>query len=43
MRALVQRGASAKVEVENQVGGSIGPGLLILAGFENGYGDEDLA
>jgi D-tyrosyl-tRNA(Tyr) deacylase len=34
MRVVVQRVASARVEVAGQVVGKIGPGLLILAGFE---------
>lgn len=43
VRAIIQRVASARVEVEHQVVGSIGAGLLVLAGFEEGDGDEDLA
>jgi D-tyrosyl-tRNA(Tyr) deacylase len=34
MRVVVQRVASARVEVDGQVTGSIGAGLLVLAGFE---------
>jgi D-tyrosyl-tRNA(Tyr) deacylase len=43
MRVVVQRVASASVEVNGEVVGSIGPGLLVLAGFEEGDGEEDLA
>src|SRR5437764_6441600 len=32
MRAVAQRGASAKVEVENRIMGEIGPGVLVLVG-----------
>jgi len=37
MRALVQRVRSASVDVDGQVAGAIGPGLLVLAGV----GDDD--
>lgn len=43
MRVVVQRVVSARVEVDAEVVGSIGPGLLVLAGFEDGDGDSDLA
>ncbi|GAA4346772.1 D-aminoacyl-tRNA deacylase [Hymenobacter saemangeumensis] len=33
MRLVVQRVRHAKVEVESQITGQIGPGLLVLAGF----------
>lgn len=33
MRLVVQRVRHAKVEVDGQVTGTIGPGLLVLAGF----------
>jgi D-tyrosyl-tRNA(Tyr) deacylase len=42
MRVLVQRVASARVEVAGEVVGSIGQGLLILAGFEDSDNDSDL-
>ncbi|NWG31340.1 MAG: D-tyrosyl-tRNA(Tyr) deacylase [Rhodocyclaceae bacterium] len=35
MRAVVQRVTQASVTVAGRVTGSIGPGLLVLAGFEN--------
>ena len=43
MRAVVQRVVSARVEVDGQVVGAIGAGLLVLAGFEADDGDADLA
>ena len=43
MRVVVQRVVSARVEVGVQVVGAIGPGLLVLAGFEEDDGEADLA
>lgn len=43
MRVIVQRVLSARVEVDGQVTGSIGPGLLVLAGLENADTPADLA
>lgn len=43
MRVVVQRVASARVEVGGEVVGAIGAGLLVLAGFEAGDGEGDLA
>ena len=43
MRVIVQRVLSARVEVDGRVTGSIGPGLLVLAGLENGDTPADLA
>lgn len=43
MRVVVQRVASARVEAAGQVLGSIGCGLLILAGFEEADADPDIA
>lgn len=43
MRVIVQRVLSARVEVDGQVTGSVGHGLLVLAGLENGDTPEDLA
>jgi len=42
MRVLVQRVASARVEVGGQVVGAIGPGLLVLTGVEADDGEADL-
>jgi D-tyrosyl-tRNA(Tyr) deacylase len=42
MRVVAQRVASARVEVDGQVTGSIGAGLLVLAGFEPSDADADL-
>ena len=43
MRVILQRVLAARVEVEGCVTGAIGPGLLILAGFESDDGAADLA
>jgi D-tyrosyl-tRNA(Tyr) deacylase len=43
MRVVVQRVVLARVEVNAEVVGAIGAGLLVLAGFEEADGDEDLA
>jgi D-tyrosyl-tRNA(Tyr) deacylase len=43
MRVVVQRVTSARVEVSAEVVGAIGAGLLVLAGFEESDGDDDLA
>lgn len=43
MRVVVQRVASARVEVGGEVVGAIGSGLLVLAGFEANDTDSDLA
>ena len=43
MRVVVQRVVSARVEVGGETVGAIGAGLLVLAGFEEGDGDADLA
>lgn len=41
MRVVIQRVKQAKVEVENQVVGAIGNGLLILLGIEHDDTTED--
>jgi D-aminoacyl-tRNA deacylase len=43
MRIVLQRVSRAKVTVGGRVTGEIGPGLLLLAGFTGGDGDEALA
>jgi D-tyrosyl-tRNA(Tyr) deacylase len=43
MRVVIQRVRSASVMVEGAVVGAIGPGLLVLAGFEAEDGEADLA
>lgn len=43
MRAVVQRVASARVEVEGETTGAIEQGLLVYAGFGRGDTDEDRA
>ena len=43
MRVVVQRVSSAAVTVDGRTTGAIGPGLLVLAGFEEADGEADLA
>ena len=42
MRVVVQRVKEASVSVAGEVVGAIGPGLLVLAGFEEADGEADL-
>ncbi len=42
MRVVIQRVKSASVSIEGNVNGSIGKGLLILIGFEEADGSEDI-
>lgn len=42
MRVVVQRVREAQVTVAGAVTGAIGPGLLVLAGFEAEDGDADI-
>ena len=42
MRILVQRAFEASVTVGNESVGAIGKGLLLLVGFTQGDGDDDL-
>jgi D-tyrosyl-tRNA(Tyr) deacylase len=42
VRVVAQRVAAARVEVDGRVSGSIGAGLLLLAGFEAADNDADL-
>jgi len=43
MRVVLQRVREAAVAVDGRMAGEIGPGLLVLAGFEDTDGDTDLA
>jgi len=43
VRAVLQRVREARVEVAGEVVGSIGHGLLVLLGVEQGDSEEDLA
>jgi D-tyrosyl-tRNA(Tyr) deacylase len=43
MRVLVQRVASAQVEIGGRKHAAIGPGLLLLAGIEADDGEADIA
>ena len=42
MRAVVQRTTGASVEVEQQIVGEIGRGLVVFLGFEVGDSEADL-
>ena len=42
MRAVIQRVSSASVEIDGEVVSSIGTGLLVLLGIEDGDGEEDV-
>lgn len=43
MRVVVQRVREAQVDVDGRTVGQIGPGLLVLAGFESDDGEADIA
>lgn len=43
MRVVIQRVSRASVAVDGRSVASIGPGLLVLAAFKSGDGDEELA
>lgn len=43
MRAVVQRVAEARVDVDGRTVGAIGRGLLVLLGVGEGDGEQDLA
>mgnify|MGYP003397934821 FL=1 len=43
MRAVIQRVRAASVAVAGETVGEIGPGLLVLAGFEEADDEADLA
>ncbi len=40
MRVVLQRVAEASVEIDGEIVGSIGPGLVVLAGFTTGDGPD---
>lgn len=42
MRVIIQRVKEASVTVDAEITGKIGPGLLVLAGFEDADSDADL-
>ena len=42
MRVIVQRVSEAAVSAEGRITSRIGPGLLVLAGFEEADQDSDL-
>lgn len=42
MRVLLQRVREARVEVEKQISGAIGTGLLLLVGIENADSTQDI-
>lgn len=42
MRIVIQRVTEASVAVDHEITGKIGPGLLVLAGFEEGDAAADL-
>jgi len=42
MRAVIQRVSKASVEIEGNIGGKIGKGLLVLLGIEDTDSDEDI-
>ncbi len=41
MKAVIQRVASARVDVDGRTVGAIGPGILVLLGVEKGDGERD--
>lgn len=43
MRAVVQRVSQARVEVDGQIAGAIGPGLAVLVGIHRSDTEKDLA
>lgn len=42
MRSVIQRVSSCRVQVNDQIVGEIGPGLLVLLGVEQGDSQDDL-
>ena len=43
MRLVIQRVSEASVTIDGEVTASIGEGLLVLVGIEDGDGDEDVS
>ena len=43
MRVVIQRVKQASVAVDGRITGEIGPGLLVLGGFESDDGESDIA
>lgn len=43
MRLVIQRVSHAKVEIDREIVGAIGPGMMILVGVEQGDTPEDAA
>ena len=42
MKVVIQRVTKASVTIDGTINGSIDSGLLILLGFEDGDGEEDI-
>ena len=42
MRAVIQRVTQASVEIENEIKGEIGKGLLVLLGIEDADNEDDI-
>lgn len=42
MKIVLQRVAAARVEIEGKTVGEIGPGLMLLVGFEHGDGEREI-
>lgn len=42
MRVVIQRVTGARVNVDGEIVGAIGPGLMLLAGFTEADGDEEI-
>ena len=42
MRVIIQRVTSASVQIDEEIAGKIGPGLLVLAGWEESDTTEDI-
>jgi D-aminoacyl-tRNA deacylase len=42
MKVVIQRVSNATVTIQNEIRGSIGKGLVVLAGFEDSDNEEDI-